>query len=324
MNLTSLHEIKYLIESNYFYNFLLKYIELFFITKNFFLYKNFYKSLSILKYLKTHPSSLFLFLRNDSNNRTTKEKNFFKIEMQYMPETTSLKLSNNFIKNNNLKFCFKNLNPLKNFFFFNFLFTFSSLTSFFNYNHNHQFFFMKDFKKNLIITDTVKFLNRWKNGYNFIFNIYYYSLVSLLFGSFEFKNEILAINWHHSKFDLNFWKYSFIFFIFKTNRFSLKINHFFNKLSMSDINFFFVSNVFYHYKNIHYMTKFKFFSIGPVNSNLSPWLLSYSLPSFSTNLIIEYFFLKFLILTEKRALYAKYFFSRLNWSQLFFTQLSCY
>lgn len=221
-------------------------------------------------------------------------------------------LVSNKIINKNWKFSFKKI-----FFSFNFLFTFTSFDSFFKHHHLYHFFSFKNYKKNLITVSVRKFLNRWKDAQNLIFNIFYYKFLPLIFGSFDFKNEILALNWSNSKFEINFWKYSFSFYVFKTNRYGLKINHFYSKLSSSDINFFFISNPLYHYKNLYYFNKLKFFSIGPVGSNVSPWILSYPLPAVSISSLIEYFFLKFLILLEKNALYFKYIFIKSNWSLFF-------
>lgn len=111
---------------------------------------------------------------------------------------------------------------------------------------------------------------------------------------------------------MNSWKYIFPFFIFKTNTFSTKVKHFLQKIELYDIDFFLVTNVNYHNKYVYYFNKLNFFSLGPVNSNLSPWLLSYSFPVFSLNPLIEYFFIKFIIMSEKKAVQVKLNFFKNN------------
>jgi len=83
---------------------------------------------------------------------------------------------------------------LNNFFFLNFLFSFTSFNSFHNYHHHFNFFFTQEYKNDLVVVDTRRFFNRWRDSQTLIFNIYYFNFSPLLFGAVNFKNEILAIN----------------------------------------------------------------------------------------------------------------------------------
>lgn len=319
--LTSNRLIKYCQDLTFFYNFLPRILNFLIFKKNWLMWFKLHNLFTNYFNLKTKLLNNFMYL-NNTGGKTRSFMDSLKIEKKFqtldifLTQQTTL-ISDKF-SDKNWKFSFKKI-----FFSFNFLFAFTSFDPFFKHNHLYHFFHFKNYKKNLITVSIRKFLNRWKDAQNLIFNIFYYKFLPLVFGSFDFKNEILALNWNNLKFEINFWKYSFSFFVFKTNRYGLKINHFYNKLILADVNFLFISNPLYHYKNLYYFNKLKFFSIGPVGSNISPWTLSYPLPAVSISSLIEYFFLKFLVLLEKNATYFKYIFIKNNWILFFlFTKLN--
>jgi hypothetical protein len=127
----------------------------------------------------------------------------------------------------------------------------------------------------------------------------------------------LSLNWNCLFFDLKFWKYCSYFFIFKVNKYGEKMFHFYSKIFSFDITFFLISNTMYHYKNLYYFNKLQFFTVGLVNSNLSPWLVSFAVPSISVNTVTEYFFLKLLLLMHKNVTFFKYTFFKKNWFSYF-------
>ena len=216
-------------------------------------------------------------------------------------------------------FKYKKINNFSFSFFltFNFLYSFTSFDHFHKHNHFYNFFYFKNYKKKYISINLNKFLNRWQNAQNLIFNIYYYEYYPLVFGSFDYKNEIFALNWHNFFFDSKFWKYSSNFFIFKINKYGEKVFYFYNKIFSLDITFFLISNLIYHYKNLYYFKKLNFFTIGLVNSNFSPLQFSYAIPTISINTLNEFFFLKLLVFLNKNVLFSKYFFFKNNWFSYF-------
>jgi len=212
-----------------YYLFLLKISNLFFINK--FLYKNLYKTFAILNWTKTY------FYKNNYFKKIHPSYDVLKIEKKchFSDELfeNSSESSVCFKKNSSNEFFL-----LKNFFFFNFLFGFSSFFSFFDYQREYSFFYLKNLKKNLIVADIPKFINRWKNAQNFIFNIYYYNFTPILFGSFEFQNEILALNWNNINMEYNYWKYTFSFFTRAVNNYGVRTKHFFKKIENLNVDFF--------------------------------------------------------------------------------------
>jgi len=301
------------------YEFLFKFIKFSLLLKNKFFFRKFCKFDVTLSYLSLRGDRFSPLLSSNNNKlfneySILKNDNFiFSKKYGYANDSSCF-----FVLRKNLKIC-KNQPFMSNFHNLNFLFNFSSFNSFFKYHHHLHFFYLKSFNKDLIILNTISFLNRWNDGRSFLFNIYYYNFLPVVFGSFAFKNEILAMNWQYSQIDINFWKYSFPFFVFKTNRFGIKVKHFFNRILSSGVDFFLITDVSYHSKNLHYFDKGRFFTIGPVSSNYSPWVLSYSLPVFAASSLTEFFFLKLAILLEKNATFFKFNFLKLKWIRFMMT-----
>jgi len=207
------------------------------------------------------------------------------------------------------------------FFFLNFLFFYSNFKSRYSMHQQLSFFYSQEFKKDLIVVNSRQFYERWKDARDFIFNIYYYNFTPILFGSFEFQNEILALNWNNINMEYNYWKYTFSFFTRAVNNYGVRTKHFFKKIENLNVDFFLITNANYQYKNIYYFNKFKFFTIGPVTSNLSPWLLTYSLPVFSVNPLSEYFFIKLIILLEKKTMFYKFYLKKFQWTSFFIKKI---
>ena len=194
-----------------------------------------------------------------------------------------------------------------------FLFNYSFFNSHFNSNFKNNFFYLKIVNNKIIIIDSLKFILRWVEAYNLIFNIFYYNFNPLFFGTSLFKNEILALNWNYNYFDINLWKYYFPFFIFKLNNYNKKTDFFFEKLTNFDINFFFITDTQYHYKNLSYLKKKNYYTIGLVNFNLDPWVVSYPILTFFENFIIQSFFFKFIIYIQRKAIFEQYVMFKKIW-----------
>ncbi len=223
------------------------------------------------------------------------------------------------VKFNNTPF-FKNINYLKKnnltiFKFINlfFLFNFSLFNNNFKVNHNFNLFFVYSFSNKVIILDPIKFTLRWKDSYDLLFNIYFYNFNPLIFSTSLFKNETISLNWNYNHFDINVWKYYFPFFIFKLINYNNKTSFFFDKLYLNNINFFLITDCYYHFKNLYYINKKNLYSIGIVNVNLNPWIVSYPLLSFFENFLTNIFFFKILIFIERKALLSKYLFFKNLW-----------
>lgn len=253
----------------------------------------------------------------------TKKNNLFK-------KTNICRNLNNISKNSYYSFKAKNyqsnlylntaqFNQSFNFFFilkklFNFLFFFNyyNQTNLHKLHFNYRLLFANIVNNNVTLNNT-KVVQCWTHCFFFLFNIFYYNLNPTLFSTLVFKNETLAINWLNYEHKLSLWNYSSSFFYFKTNKFNIKIEFFFKKLAFLNLNFIFISDCSYHYKNLYYLNKNNLCTLGLVDCTINPWLITYPLPCLTNSLIIQLFFIKFLLFSYKHVLQIKYEYYKNIW-----------
>lgn len=202
-----------------------------------------------------------------------------------------------------------------------FLFNYSLFNSNFKFHYNFKIFYIYNYSNKIVLLDSTKFLSRWKEAYDFLFNIFFYNFNPIIFSTSFFKNETLALNWNYNNFDINLWRYYFPFFIFKLTNYNKKTDFFFDKLALLDINFYLITDCIYHFKNLHYIKKKNFYSIGLIDANLDPWLVSYPIISFFESFLTQLFFFKFLIFIEKRTIFLKYNLFKNMWNIFFLKKL---
>lgn len=288
---------KILLELNFYY------IYLFNNYLNFFFNFNFINNTIINKlFIKN-----FFFIKNKTNiylnTKLIHKFNVFDSSLINYPSITN---TFNYSKKNKIN-TFKLFNLI-------FLFNYSLFNSNFKFNHNFKLFYLYNSSKNFIIIDSNKFISRWKDSYDLIYNIFFFNYNPLIFSTKLFKKETLSLNWNYNYFDNNLWNYYFPFFNYKLTKYNRKSDFFFEKLSFFNINFFIITDCTYHFKNIHYMKKKNYFSIGLVNVNLDPWLVSYPIISFFDNFITQSFFFKFMISINKIVYYSKFFLFKNLWN----------
>lgn len=281
-------------------------------------------------------SNLFLLTKKinyfNKNNNKNFTLNLEKKLTNYRLNKINFKINNNnkninffnenfiFIKEKNNEFMFlkkekKLINKLINLFF---LFNSSLFDSRFKQSGFMHFFYIKDVKNKITIMNTRKFLLRWTNSFNLLFNIFLYNLNPLFYSSPLFKNETISLNWYYHKWNYDFWRYYYNFFFFKTNKFNKKVNFFYEKIKDLNFNFFIITDCLYHFKNIFYFSSFQFYTIGLVPSSINPWIVSYPIITFFDNYLIQLFFFKLIIFLNKQALLKKFFFFQKLWSQILF------
>lgn len=287
----------HIFEIFYFFYFLLKFYNLNFFKNN---YSNFY----LLK--KINQLYFNKLIYKNTNKYLNIKINFKFINLKELKISDEFSLKKIFFSN-------KNTNTYHNLLNLFFLFNYSLFNSYFKVHHNFNLFYVYSFSNKLILIDPVKFLIRWKESYDLIFNIFYYNFNPLVFSSNLFKNETLALNWNYNIFDVNVWRYYFPFFIFKISNFNRKTDFFFDKIYTRGINFFIITDCQYHFKNLHYINKKNFYSIGLVNVNLDPWIVTYPIVTFFENFLTQMFFFKILIFIERKVLLEKYVFFKRIW-----------
>lgn len=196
-----------------------------------------------------------------------------------------------------------------------FLFNYFALKTDTKLNAEYRILFLR-LTTNFCWVNGNQFLNLWMNGFAFIYNILYYNLNPLIFGSPVFKKEVLAFNWKASSHDIQFWKISFLYFIFKTNTYDNRIVFFYKQLRTRKINFILMTDCFYHYKNLYYFRKLNFYVLGLASSSLNPWLLAYALPSLSNTFFAQFFFLKIIMQLGRFATKTRFEFYQKLWNNL--------
>src|ERR1700761_1799807 len=121
--------------------------------KTFKFYNSVFKFNNVHKYLKAKINFNNLMLNNKKNKHVVNENlNTSYTQLEF---NLDINFYNKSIKKR--KF-FKEISHFylnKFFYFLNFLF-FHSYNTFFDYHHNYHFYYLKEFKKNLIILDTLK------------------------------------------------------------------------------------------------------------------------------------------------------------------------
>lgn len=310
----------YLLELYFYYNLLFTIFPVFLFRFSFHTCLSFFKKqFEYLNYMKLMEGNTSLFFYQSKNfNKYLNMQISFKIDP--LNQTDNFNFDDfSIIKKNvfiNKISEIKN-NMLNVFFFLNY----SYFNSQFSYNSLFKLFYVKDVKNQVMIFDISKIFLRWNDAYNLLFNIFYYNLNPVVMGSPFFKNEILALNWTYSSFDFNLWRYYFPFFFFKLNKYNRKTSFFFERLSNLDINFFIVTDCHYHYKNLHYIKKKHYYSVGLIDVNTSPWLVSYPIMAFFESFLSQSFFFKLLLFIERQVFLIKYNFLKKTWLLFLFKRL---
>ncbi len=295
-------------EFYYFYLFLIKHFNFLFLINKIKMF-NFNNLLINSKFFFFLNYNLINF-KNLINYNVNKFLNF-SINSKYNKFTTNLFNDNKSLKS----FIFS---PKKNtieykLFSLYFLFNYSLFNNNFKPHANIKMFSTYNYSNKLLIFDSSKFLIRWKEAYDLLFNIFFYNFTPLIFGTNFFKKEILALNWNYNNFDINMWKFYFPFFIFKLNNYNKKTDFFFDKLSFLNVNFFLISDCLFHFKTLHYIKKKNYYSVGLVNASLDPWIVTYPILTLFESFLTQLFFFKLLLFIEKQVLFFKYTHLKNTW-----------
>lgn len=270
----------------------------------------------LLKYLNFKISQHTYFTLN-FNNLLFKKSNFIQKSDYYKSLCTfkELKspLSNNFNTPNLIT-----IPKPKQLYFFS-LFKIFLRLNFFSPNKvlkvhaTWSHIFLRDHKSNLSYINTLKFYTYWKRSYYLIFNLFYYKLDILFFGTSFLRKEITALNWSVKNWLKTHWRYIYPFMVNKP----IKIFNYgwlvFYRLRLNGFNLALVTDVLYHSKTLYYLGRANFFTIGLTPLNYKANLLNFSLPTSSDSIFTQIFFLKLLISLKQETLLNKYSTRRMGW-----------
>jgi hypothetical protein len=182
-------------------------------------------------------------------------------------------------------------------------------TSNFLSNKTHSSFksnFFSFNKKGLLVINISKIFQKWKVLYNLLFNIYFYKIKILTFGTSFFKKEVQSLNWDTSKKMKFMWRYTNIFFFFTQNKLEVIGGILFTHFKLSGYNTALVFDIIYHKYTLNYLNKLNYYTIGVVATTSNSKFVDVAIPVSSDNLFSQLFFLRTTLKIRQKALTSLY------------------
>jgi len=132
-----------------------------------------------------------------------------------------------------------------------------------------------------------------------MFNLFFYKIDTLTFGTSFFKQELLSLNWQSMKKFKFMWRYTRPFLSFRSNKITTYGDFVFYRLNLLGMRLGLVIDVLYHSKTIYYLHRSGFYTVGlvPINYNINT--LNFAVPSTSDSLLTQVFFIRFLSLIKQ-------------------------
>lgn len=178
---------------------------------------------------------------------------------------------------------------------------FKNINFFFKPHKSFKAFFNLTNRVGLIQVDTKIYFHRWLNGHLLIINIFFFNLTLLVLGNKFLWRETLTLNWLHYNFNDSIFKVLKNKFFFKDHNPSSKTESIFNKLKTISPDSFLVLNASTHKSNLFFLKKLGVFTIGFISVDNNPWLLSYPIPIFNQNLVVQYFLFQLMLFSFSKA-----------------------
>ena len=167
--------------------------------------------------------------------------------------------------------------------------------------------------KEVKFVNITKIFTRWVNTYNLLTNVFLHDTRVMIFGSIMFREEICTVNWHFMRLSYKFYKFASPHFFLKDADYgSPEASFFFYRLHNLGLNTLFITDLYNLEKTVHFLRTESFFMIAPVPLSLNPWTVSFPIPVFANNFFAQWFFIKFITLTQQNAYSIKF----LNFSHL--------
>jgi hypothetical protein len=170
-------------------------------------------------------------------------------------------------------------------------------------NGSYRSFFIFEFSKNYPpYINISKVLLKWKNSYNFLYNIFFQNIIVLTFSSKVLKKEVNAFNWSIFSFDYNLFKLVSPFFTIKNLDYgepSLSLRKMFRT---QKINNSIIIDMPYHYRTVQLLRSSDIYTIALTPFNINPWTINYPIPCSSSNLFTQYLFLRLITFIRRKAI----------------------
>lgn len=178
-----------------------------------------------------------------------------------------------------------------------------------------KYFFLGYKRGGLAVLNIRKFFTRWKDTYYLMFNLFFYQIDTLTFGTSFFKSEILSLNWQSMNKFKFMWRYTRPFLALRPNKITTYGDFVFYRLSLLGMRIGVVVDILYHSKTIYYLHRSNFYTIGlvPINHNITS--LSFAIPSASDSVLSQVFFIRFTSLIQQSTSTLRYQQVKALWDQ---------
>ena len=163
----------------------------------------------------------------------------------------------------------------------------------------HFFFFAK---QGLMISNIHKIFQKWKNIYYLLFNLHFYKVHILTFGTTFFKNEVQSLNWLTSSKIKFIWRYAHVFIFFSPNKLTNIGNLVFNHLKLAGYNSAVILDATYHKYTLNYLTKLHYYTIGLIPSTTNYKLVDFAIPIASDSIFAQLFFIRLKLNIKRQSL----------------------
>jgi len=161
-----------------------------------------------------------------------------------------------------------------------------------------------------------KFFSVWLNVCTYIYNIYFYNLNPILFGTSFFKKEVYSLNWFSlPKLKTN-WKYSKLFlFLVPTSKSGIN-SIVYKLLNIMGLTNSIVLDVNYHKSTLNHLNKLSIFTLGIVPTIYNIKCVDLALPVNIDNVFTQLFTIRLVVKLIKLSENNKYLNSWSLWSRI--------
>jgi hypothetical protein len=170
-------------------------------------------------------------------------------------------------------------------------------------------------KGNMFNINPQSLLNRWKTTVLLLSNLAHFQIKSFSFGNKFLWKEILALNKPVTLNNLLFVKYIKKIVFFKDSPWTDLSLASWKKLKKVNVSTSFIWDVWTNKHNIRYLKLMNYTLIALTPRNVNPWEFHFPIPTSSSNLLIQYYFINIFIYINQTIRAANFF----NLKKLWFT-----
>jgi hypothetical protein len=161
-----------------------------------------------------------------------------------------------------------------------------------------------------------KLFETWTRSYLLLFNLFFYRLDVLVFGTPDFRYEIFSINWDTLSILSNFFKYERLFLFIAPSRINPYGDKTFKLLHQTGFTTALIIDTVYHQRNITYLHRAGFYTIGGVPTTEHLRSVNFGLPVKPYTTLSHFFFMRFSLVVKQQSSNFLYSQVRTNWATL--------